>query len=105
VTRGRNRPDEGVLATMRLLLDAGANVNARMLTEPPRGAAGGPGGRGGGRRGSQMPSASAVPHQTALHGAAARGFTAFVEFLAANGADLTARITAEQPRSRKGVGR
>jgi ankyrin repeat protein len=27
VTRGRNRTTEGVLATMRLLLDAGANVN------------------------------------------------------------------------------
>ena len=36
VTRGRNRTNEGVLATMRLLLDAGANVNARMVTEPRR---------------------------------------------------------------------
>src|SRR5438874_376505 len=44
VTRGRNRTNEGVLATMKLLVDAGANVNARMVTEP-RGAA--PGGRGG----------------------------------------------------------
>src|SRR6266853_1840236 len=34
VTRGRNRTDEGVLATMRLLLDAGADINARMVTEP-----------------------------------------------------------------------
>src|SRR5687767_15173784 len=34
VTRGRNRTNEGVLATMRLLLDAGANINARMVTEP-----------------------------------------------------------------------
>src|SRR2546425_11513593 len=34
VTRGRNRTDEGVLATMKLLVDAGANVNARMVTEP-----------------------------------------------------------------------
>jgi uncharacterized protein len=88
VTRGRNRTDEGVLATMRLLIDAGANVNARMVTEPR--AAAGAGGRGG-RRGSQVPSPFAVPHQTALHGAAARGFTAFVEFLAANGADLQAK--------------
>jgi hypothetical protein len=38
-----------------------------------------------------MPSANVVPHQTALHGAAERGFDKFVEFLAANGADLTAR--------------
>ena len=36
VTRGRNRTDEGVLATMQLLLDAGADVNARMVTEPGR---------------------------------------------------------------------
>jgi hypothetical protein len=38
-----------------------------------------------------MPSASAVPHQTALHGAAQRGFTAFVKFLAENGADVQAK--------------
>ena len=38
-----------------------------------------------------MPSPLAVPHETALHGAAGRGFDAFVAFLAANGADLQAR--------------
>ena len=32
-----------------------------------------------------------MPHQTALHGAAERGFTAFVKFLADNGADLQAK--------------
>jgi len=89
VTRGRNRTDEGVLATMRLLLDAGADINARMVTEPR--AAAPAGGRGGGRRGSQVPSPFAVPHQTALHGAAERGFDAFVKFLADNGADLQAK--------------
>ena len=36
VTRGRNRTNDGVLATMKLLLDAGANINARMVTEPGR---------------------------------------------------------------------
>ena len=36
VTRGRNRTNEGVLATMRLLLDAGADVNARMVTDSAR---------------------------------------------------------------------
>jgi ankyrin repeat protein len=96
VTRGRNRTNEGVLATMRLLLDAGANINARMVTEPrrvvtdsaaQRAAAGA--GRGG--RASQVPSALAVPHQTALHGAAERGYTAFVKFLVENGADLQAK--------------
>src|SRR5438552_5789103 len=91
VTRGRNRTDEGVLATMKLLIAAGANVNARSVTEP-RAAAGPAGARsGGGRRGSQVPSPFAVPHQTALHGAAERGFTAFVKFLAENGADLQAK--------------
>src|SRR5262245_44802296 len=80
VTRGRNRTNEGVLATMKLLLDAGADVNARELAD-----------RGGGRRGSQVPSANAVPSQTALHGAASHGFTSFVELLAKNGADLNAK--------------
>jgi ankyrin repeat protein len=96
VTRGRNRTNEGVIATMRLLLDAGADINARMVTEArrvvPDGAAyrtAAAVGRAG--RGSQVPSASAVPHETALHGAAERGFTALVKFLAENGADLQAK--------------
>ena len=97
VTRGRNRTDEGVLATMRLLLDAGADINARSLMDR----------RGDtaahllvieqrlddftfNYRGRQVPGPRAVPHQTALHGAAQRGFNAFVEFLAENGADLFA---------------
>jgi ankyrin repeat protein len=93
VTRGRNRTDEGVLATMKLLIDAGADINARSVTEPraAAGPAGAAGGRGVIRRGSQMPSPFAVPNQTALHGAAERGFNAFIEFLVANGADLQAK--------------
>jgi ankyrin repeat protein len=96
VTRGRNRTDEGVLATMRLLLDAGADIHARMVAERrpvvPEGtsqaAAFAVNVRG---RPSQVPSPFAVPHQTALHGAAERGFTAFVKFLAEHGADLQAK--------------
>jgi ankyrin repeat protein len=38
-----------------------------------------------------MPSANAAPNQTALHGAAEHGFDKFIEFLVANGADLTAK--------------
>jgi ankyrin repeat protein len=97
VTRGRDRTDEGVLATMRLLFDAGADIDARMVTEPRRVPVEGAAQRAaaavgrGGRRGSQMPSPFAVPHQTALHGAAERGFTAFVQFLAEQGADLRAK--------------
>jgi ankyrin repeat protein len=112
-TRGRNRTDEGVLATMDLLVKAGANLNARSLVDRTAGR----GGRGGGgapaaavpaapgtadysasanialafRRGSQMPSANALPNQTALHGAAEHGFDKFIEFLVAHGADLTAK--------------
>ena len=96
VTRGRNRTNDGVLATMRLLLDAGADVNARMVTDAARSGeysaaatAAARSGRGG--RASQVPSASAVPHQSALLGAAERGFTPFVKFLVENGADLQAK--------------
>ena len=104
VTRGRNRTNEGVLATMKVLLQAGADINAHMLTEPRRAAgalAGGDGaaaraqaavGAGGGRgRGSQMPGPFVVPHQTALHGAAEHGFNDFIKFLVENGADLAAK--------------
>src|SRR5215475_12343346 len=34
VTRGRNRTNDGVLKTMQLLIDSGANVNASSLIEP-----------------------------------------------------------------------
>ncbi|HEY8520023.1 MAG TPA: ankyrin repeat domain-containing protein [Gammaproteobacteria bacterium] len=98
VTRGRNRTEEGVLETMRLLLEAGADINARMVTEPQ--------GQSAAHllvieqrlsdfsydyRGRQVPSPRAVPHRTALHGAAMKGFTRIVEFLVANGADLYAK--------------
>ncbi len=98
VTRGRNRTDEGVLSTMRALLDAGADLEARTLLEP----------RGESAahllvieqrlsdfsydyRGRQVPSVRAKPHRTALHGAAMKGFTPIVKFLAENGADLYAK--------------
>jgi ankyrin repeat protein len=93
VTRGRNRTEDEVLATMRLLLDAGADIDARMVVEPrfaiPDGVS--QAARYSRRlRGSQVPGPNAVPHQTALHGAAERGLTAFVELLAEHGADLQA---------------
>jgi ankyrin repeat protein len=98
VTRGRNRADEDVMATMRALLDAGAAIDARMLVEPQ--------GEAAAHllvieqrlsdyrydyRGRQVPSPRAIPHRTALHGAAMKGFTSIVKFLAENGADLYAQ--------------
>ena len=97
VTRGRNRTEEGVLATMDLLIKAGANVNAHDLIDRRLGPGYAPGQSAAsaatqrGRRDSQVPSASAVPNQTALHGAAEHGFDKFIEFLVAHGADLTAK--------------
>jgi len=99
VTRGRNRTNEGVLATMQLLLDAGADVNARMVSEPralvPDGTSQAASYAISLRsRPSQVPSAAAVPHQTALHGAAERGLTPFVKFLVDHGADLQVKDAA-----------
>jgi ankyrin repeat protein len=94
-TRGRHRTDEGVLATMKLLLDAGADINARMVAEPGANPTDGLTQAAQFavviRRPSQVPSAAALPHQTALHGAAQRGFTPFVRFLVESGADLQAK--------------
>ncbi|MBV9508611.1 MAG: ankyrin repeat domain-containing protein [Acidobacteriia bacterium] len=97
VTRGRNRTDEGVLATMDLLVKAGANINARDVADRRIGKGYTPGESAAsaavlrGRRDSQVPSANAVPNQTALHGAAEHGFNKYIEFLVAHGADLTAK--------------
>jgi ankyrin repeat protein len=96
VTRGRNRTTEGVLATMQLLLDAGADINARMLTERRNALPDGTSQAASyalvlRHRPSQVPTASAVPDQTALHGAAQRGYTPFVKFLVEHGADLQAK--------------
>jgi ankyrin repeat protein len=99
VTRGRNRTEAGVLETMQLLLDAGADIHARSLAEPSLGERPYEGVNSAARegnfafniRGRQVPSQSAVPNRMAIHGAAQRGFTYIVEFLAVNGADLTAK--------------
>ena len=97
VTRGRNRTNEGVLATMTLLLDAGADINARMVNEPRREVFDASAAqanvyastlRG---RPSQIPTPEAVPDQTAIMAAAERGYTAFVKLLAERGADLTVK--------------
>src|SRR5215475_5336211 len=93
VTRGRNRTNEGVLATMALLVDAGADVNARMVVEPrnemPNGTSAAASYTIQARtRPGQVPSAGAVADQTALMGAAERGYTPLVKFLAEHGADL-----------------
>jgi uncharacterized protein len=96
VTRGRNRTDEGVLATLKLLVDAGANVNARSVTDARRRAIDGAVSAQDqyvvstrmGMRSSQMPSPLASPHETALHGAAQHGSNEVIKFLVDHGADL-----------------
>jgi ankyrin repeat protein len=96
VTRGRNRTTEGVLATMQLLLDAGADIEARMVSERRNAVPEGTSQAAAyalvlRSRPSQVPTATAVPDQTALHGAAQRGYTDVVKFLVAHGADLQAK--------------
>jgi ankyrin repeat protein len=99
VTRGRNRAEDGVLKTMALLVAAGADVNARSVTDARRRAIDGAASAqdqyvvstSRGVRGSQVPSPFAAPHETALHGAAQHGFNAFVTFLVEHGADLQAK--------------
>jgi ankyrin repeat protein len=97
VTRGRNRTTEGVLETMTLLIDAGADINARMVNEPRRevfdASAAQANVYASSLRGrpSQVPTPQAVPDQTAVMGAAERGYTAFVKLLAERGADLTSK--------------
>jgi hypothetical protein len=87
-TRGRQRTEEDSIETIKVLLKGGANPEARNLVD--RGGGGGArGGRGG--RGSQMPSAGVVPNQTALHIAASRGATSFVEALVKGGANVNAK--------------
>ena len=84
---------------MQLLIDAGADVNARSVTDARRRAIDGAASAQDqyvvstqrGIRGSQMPSPLASPHETALHGAAQHGFNSFVTFLAEHGADLQAK--------------
>ena len=95
VTRGRNRTEEGILATIALLLEHGADVNAQMVSEPGRRfvvngsqLAQGTSYRA---RGQQVPSPQAVPHHSALHGAAQHGYNSVVELLVEHGADLTIR--------------
>jgi ankyrin repeat protein len=95
VTRGRHRTEEGQLATLQLLVDAGADIERRMLTEP-NGGLNYQGNAGRRRdfsydsRGRQIPGPNARPHRTALHGAALKGYNSVVEFLVKNGADLHA---------------
>jgi ankyrin repeat protein len=80
-TRGRNRTDEGVLATMALLIKAGADVNARSVVDRTPG--GGRGGRGGGGappagagRGAPPAAAAAVPIAPPAQDASTGGFAA-----------------------------
>jgi cytohesin len=94
VTRGRNRTEAQVYETIELLLAAGADVNAQMVAEPNRrtfinGSALAQG-TSYAIRGRQVPSPYAVPHHTALHGAAMKGYNSVVELLVEHGADLTA---------------
>jgi hypothetical protein len=95
VMRGRNRTEEGIIETIKVLLDAGADINAQMVSEPGRRFVVNGSQLAQGNtyraRGQQVPSPLAVPHATALHGAAQHGYNSVVELLVERGADLTIR--------------
>jgi ankyrin repeat protein len=95
VTRGRNRTEEGILATIQVLLDAGADINAQEVSAAGRRFVinGSPLAQGTTyrARGQQVPGPDAVPSNTALHGAAQHGYNSVVELLVDNGADLSVR--------------
>jgi ankyrin repeat protein len=95
VTRGRNRTEQEVYDTIVLLLEYGADVNTQMIAEPDRrffqnGSALAQG-TSYTIRGRQVPSPFAVPHHSALHGAAMKGYNSVVELLVDHGANLGAR--------------
>jgi len=98
VTRGRNRTEEGIIETIKVLLEAGADINAQMVSEPGRRFVVNGSQLAQGNtyraRGQQMPSPQAVPHSTALHGAAQHGYNSVVELLVDNGASLSIRDAA-----------
>ena len=95
VTRGRNRTEEGIIDTITVLLEAGADVNAQMVSEPGRRFVANGSQLAQGNtyraRGQQVPSPQAVPHSTALHGAAQHGYNSVVELLVDSGASLSIR--------------
>jgi ankyrin repeat protein len=92
-TRGRNRTEEGIISTIQVLIDAGADVNAQSVSAAGRRfvvngseLAQGTTYRA---RGQQVPGPDAEPNNTALHGAAQHGYNSVVELLVDNGADLS----------------
>jgi ankyrin repeat protein len=95
VTRGRNRTEQEVYDTIKVLLEYGADVNAQMITEPDRRFFQNGSSLAQGTsytiRGRQVPSPFAVPHHSALHGAAMKGYNSVVELLVEHGADLGVR--------------
>jgi ankyrin repeat protein len=94
VTRGRNRTDVGVLATMDLLIKAGANVNAHDLFDPnARGS--GRGGRGG--AGGAPPQGGAARGGPARTGAPRGGAPAATPDSAASAAIRRGRQDSQVP--------
>jgi len=86
-TRGRYKTEDQGVETLKILLAAGADINARAIDLGP------PQGETGGTRGTFL-AGSPYGGMTAMHGAAKKGWNKVIRFLAEHGCKLQVKDSA-----------